>query len=143
MTLFSRFSGFSVSHDPSKSCVIRHIFQLKFMIRKTATRLFDTFHDLKRSLNLVQPLLKAQNVPIWRHRESKSIRLPGTGGFRYFSKYYRLSPVPVNAFKGYSVVHRHEVYVGEEEAVEVPLACNLEPGVEQLCTVERRLRVAS
>ena len=91
----------------------------------------------------MQPLLEARNAPIWRDREFTSIRLPGTEGFRYFSKYYRLSPVPVNAFKGYSVVHRHEVYVGEEEAVEVSLACNLEPGVEQLCTVERRLRVAS
>ena len=42
-------------------------FKLQFMI-KIDVRRFDSFHDILRSLNLAQSVLKGQNSPIWRSR---------------------------------------------------------------------------
>ena len=48
--------------------------------RKTAARHFETFHDILRSLSLVKSYLKGLNVPIWRKRAPKYMRLSGTDG---------------------------------------------------------------
>ena len=49
-------------------------FQLSIYDRKSAARRFDTLHDMQRTPNLAQSLLKSQNAPI-RHSGNRMVKI--------------------------------------------------------------------
>ena len=68
------------SLDFESTCYLTDV---QCMIGKTRPDLFDTIHDILRSLSLVQSLPKGRNALIWRQREPTHMRLPGTDGLSH------------------------------------------------------------
>ena len=83
-----------------------------FTIFRLRRRLFDTIHDILRSLSLAQSLLKGRNSPNWRERAPTHLNLSGTEGLSTdfstggFSKgFFRARPFQMGQNSGFTALN--------------------------------------